>query len=219
MSDVAAPPEGEAPAFGVDDFARAMSATPAQVADLQVFLGLLTEWSARMNLVGPTALPDFWLRHAYDSAQLFHVEQSVLKWADIGAGAGFPGLVLAILLKDREKAQVHLVESRAKRIQFLEAVCLALNLPATLHHARAEDIRSPPGLEVITARACAPLPRLLGYTEHLFEAGARGVFLKGRDAESELTQARQSWKFQSQLLPSQSDPSGWIVKIERLARA
>lgn len=220
MSDAApAPPEAGAPEFGAEAFAQAVGATPAQMADLQRFLILIEDWNSRMNLVGPSALSNFWLRHAYDSAQLLHVEPSALRWADIGAGAGFPGLILAILLKDRANAQVHLIESMAKRVRFLAEVSEALSLPTQIHHGRAEAIRAPKGLEIITARACAPFPRLLGYTEHLFKAGARGVFLKGRDVESELTEARRNWKFQAELLPSQSNSSGHIVRIERLSRA
>jgi 16S rRNA (guanine527-N7)-methyltransferase len=220
MSDAAsAPLDAAAPEFGAEAFAQAVGATPAQMADLQQFQAMLYEWNERMNLVGPTALSNFWLRHAYDSAQLFHVEPSALRWADIGAGAGFPGLILAILLKSSAGAQVHLIESMAKRVRFLAEVSDKLKLPTPIHHARAEDIRAPKGLEIITARACAPLPRLLGYTEHLFRAGARGVFLKGRDVESELTEARLNWKFEAELLPSQSDSSGRIVRIERLSRA
>jgi 16S rRNA (guanine527-N7)-methyltransferase len=208
-----------APPFGADEFAETMRSTPSQMDDLQQFRTLLESWNERMNLVGPTALASFWLRHAYDSAQLLHVEPSALRWADIGAGAGFPGLVLAILLKGVDGAEVHLIESMAKRVRFLSEVCETLNLPATIHHGRAEDTKAPRGLQVVTARACAPFPRLLEYTEHLFRTGAKGVFLKGRDVESELTEARRHWKFQAELLPSQSDPSGRIVRIERLSRA
>ncbi|MGC1304512.1 MAG: 16S rRNA (guanine(527)-N(7))-methyltransferase RsmG [Caulobacteraceae bacterium] len=220
MSDAAPEPlNAEALEFGADAFARQIGATDRQMQDLEQFRVLLEDWNERMNLVGPTAMASFWLRHAYDSAQLLHVEPSALRWADIGAGAGFPGLILAILLKDHEGAQLHLIESMAKRVRFLEAVSETLQLPVQIHHGRAETTPVPAGLEIVTARACAPFPRLLGYTEHLFRAGARGVFLKGRDVESELTEARRHWKFQAELLPSQSDSSGRIVRIERLSRA
>jgi 16S rRNA (guanine527-N7)-methyltransferase len=220
MSDAAPEPrEVEAPDFGAESFARHTGASRVQMEDLERFRVLLGEWNARMNLVGPTAMSSYWLRHAFDSAQLLHVEPSALRWADIGAGAGFPGLILAILLKDRPGARLHLIESMAKRVRFLTEVRDALGLPAEIHHGRAETALAPPGLQIVTARACAPLPRLLGYTEHLFRAGAHGLFLKGRDVESELTEARRNWKFQAELLSSQSDPSGRIVRIERLSRA
>ena len=198
-------------------FIETIGATAPQLADLEIFLRLLTERNAVMNLVGPSTLPNFWVRHALDSAQLFHVEQSADRWADIGAGAGFPGVVLAILLKHRPAAQVHLIESMAKRVRFLHEVCSILSLPAVIHHARAEETAPPPGLQVVTARACAPLTRLLGYAHPFFRAGARGVFLKGRDVESELTEARRHWTFQNRSLPSLSNPDGRIICIEGLA--
>ncbi|WP_158916448.1 16S rRNA (guanine(527)-N(7))-methyltransferase RsmG [Caulobacter sp. S45] len=216
---VSEPLESAAPAFGAEAFAQATEATSGQMADLERFRALLDVQNAHMNLVGPSALAGFWLRHAYDSAQLLHVEPLALRWADVGAGAGFPGIVLAILLKGKEGARVHLIESMGKRVRFLSEVCEALALPADIHHGRAEEISTPTALEVVTARACAPLPRLLGYTEHLFRGGAKGVFLKGQNIESELTEARQNWKFHAELLSSQSDPSGRIVRIERLSRA
>ena len=99
-----------------------LGATKAQVEDLEAFAEYLADWNARINLVGPSAVADFWIRHVLDSAQLLHVEQSAVRWADIGAGAGFPGIVLAILLKGRAGGRVHLVESMAKRVNFLQTV-------------------------------------------------------------------------------------------------
>ncbi len=183
---------------------------------MQSFYDLLETWNQRMNLVGPSALTDFWRRHVLDSAQLFHVEQSALLWADVGAGAGFPGVVLAILAKARPGARVHLIESMGKRVGFLRHVVDTLSLPAEVHHGRAEMEASPPGLEIVTARACAPFPRLFEYTAHFFRAGAKGLFLKGRGVEAELTAARQSWTFRSHLVESCSDPAGRIVRIEGL---
>ena len=215
MSD-AAPAQPDA--FGPDAFASATGASSAEMGDLESFRALLGEWNTRMNLVGPSGLTQFWLRHAYDSAQLLHVEHSVRSWADVGAGAGFPGVVLAILSKRRGDARVHLIEATGKRIRFLETVCNALALPAMVHHGRAEALAPPADIEVVTARACAPLTRLLGYTESFFQAGARGVFLKGREVEAEVSEAQRSWKFRAELLPSHSDPSGRILRIEGLTR-
>ena len=104
-----------------------------------------------MNLVGPSALAAFWLRHAYDSAQLLFLAPEALTWADLGAGAGFPGIVLAIKLKGREGAHVHLVESMAKRCRFLSEVVAALDLPATVHNVRAESLEIK--VDAVTARA------------------------------------------------------------------
>ncbi len=201
--------------FTVESFASRMSPTGEQLDALRGFEALIAEWNVRMNLVGPSALATFWGRHAFDSAQLLHVEQSAVCWADVGAGAGFPGVVLAILLKGRSGALVHLVESMAKRAAFLRTVCVELDLPAEVHNLRAEDLAPPESLQVVTARACAPLPRLLGYTRGFFAAGARGLFLKGRGVEAELTEARRSWTLDVEVLPSLSDSSGVILKIEK----
>ena len=201
---------------GPGDFRAIFGASSVQIADLLAFQEHLSKASRRMNLVGPSASASFWHRHVWDSAQLLHVEQSARIWADIGAGAGFPGLVLAILLKGQDGAQVHLVESMAKRVSFLRDVSRALTLPTIIHHTRAETM-VPPQIDVVTARACAPLPRLLDYTHNFFKAGARGLFLKGCSVQDELTEARQSWTFDVDLIPSRSDPSGRLVRIERVA--
>jgi len=199
-------------------FAESFGATASQVSDLETLRERLAEANRVMNLVGPGTLADYWSRHVLDSAQLFHVEQQAKVWADVGAGAGFPGVVLAILLKDVPGARVHLIESRAKRARFLDAICGALTLPVVIHHARSETTSAPSGLEVVTARACAPLPRLFDFTAHFFAAGARGLFLKGRDVESELTEARRRWTFQARSIPSQSDSAGRLLRIEGLLR-
>lgn len=194
-------------------FAVATGATPAQMADLEAFRALLADWNGRMNLVGPSALTEFWGRHAYDSAQLIDLAPKALTWADLGAGAGFPGIVLAILLKGRPGARVHLMESVAKRCRFLEAVVEALALPAQVHCARAEDLKLT--VDIVTARACAPFTRLLEFARPYMDRGAAGLFLKGRGIEAELHEALASWTFEASLTPSRSDPSGRIVMIRR----
>lgn len=187
------------------------------MADLEIYKALLTEWSSRFNLIGPSVLPNFWRRHVLDSAQLATLAPTALSWTDLGSGAGFPGLVLAILLKHRSGARVNLVESVAKRCRFLEQVIADLSLPAAVHQARAESLSLP--AEVVTARACAPLPRLLGFAAPHLRSGAIGLFLKGRDVESELTEARRQWRFRVEQLPSLSDAGGRILKVEGLQRA
>lgn len=193
-----------------------VGATPRQMADLEAFRALLADWNGRMNLVGPSALADFWRRHALDSAQLLKLAPQALSWADLGAGAGFPGVVLAILLKDRPGAHVELVESQAKRCRFLQAAVEALDLPAAVRHARAEDLSLK--VDVVTARACAPLVRLLGYAWPYLRAGALGLFLKGQDVEVEMQAATKSWKFAADLIPSISHTGGRVLKVEGVSR-
>lgn len=211
-------PDTEARPFDAAAFAAVTNATAGQMTDLERFRGLLEAGTRRMNLVGPSALREFWLRHAFDSAQLRSAAPAARTWADLGAGAGFPGVVLAILLKGTEGAQVHLVESLAKRCGFLAEVVADLGLPAVVHRSRAEELKPTPKVEIVTARACAPLERLLGYAEPFMKAGARGLFLKGRTAEDEVAEAHKRWRFEVALRPSLSDPSGRIVGVERLGR-
>ena len=200
-----------------DAFAAATGATAGQIADLEHFRALLAEWNQQMNLVGPSALEAFWGRHAYDSAQLLALAPDAGTWADLGAGAGFPGLVLAIMLKGKDGAHVQLVESMAKRCRFLQAVVDALRLPATIHNARAESLSL--SVDIVTARACAPTVRLLEFAWPYLSKGATGLFLKGQDVESELAEATRYWDFRAELLPSLSDPSGRILRVKGLRRA
>lgn len=210
----AAPPEISA--MDAEEFARLSGATPAQIADLERFRVLLAEWNEKMNLVGPATLEVFWSRHAWDSAQLLKIAPDALTWADLGAGAGLPGVVLAILGKGRPGFHVHLVESMAKRCRFLTEVVSALDLPATVHNERAENLKL--DVDIVTARACAPLWRLLGYARPYFQRGALALFLKGQDVASELEEATRYWDFEADSLPSLSDPRGQIVRVRRLGR-
>lgn len=198
-------------------FTRAAKATPSQMADLTRFLELLTAWNEQMNLVGPASLPDFWNRHAWDSAQLLRLAPNALTWADLGAGAGFPGLVLAILGKGRPGFHVHLVESMVKRCRFLSEVVTELSLPATVHNVRAENLTL--SVDIVTARACAPLHRLFGYARSYLAMGAQGLFLKGQDVVADMTTAARYWEYEADVVPSLSDPGGRIVRVKRLGRA
>jgi 16S rRNA (guanine527-N7)-methyltransferase len=198
-------------------FLAKAGATPQQLADLERFRQMLAEGNTVMNLVGPDSLPDFWNRHAWDSAQLLTHMPEARTWADLGAGAGLPSVVLAILLKGRDDAHVWMIDSLGKRCRFLQSVVDALELPATVINGRAEEqvIRC----DVVTARAVAAMDRLLGYAQPYFERGAQGLFLKGEKAESELIEARRNWQFEAELFPSQSDPRGRIVKVRSVRRA
>ena len=197
-------------------FRAQTGATDQQIADLTTFLGLLTEANEVMNLVGPDSLPDFWNRHAWDSAQLLAIQPDALTWADLGAGAGFPGVVLAIMLKGRPGAHVWLIDSLGKRCRFLEQVVHTLDLPATVINGRAEAQTIT--VDIVTARAVAAMEKLLGYAQPYFQRGAQGLFLKGERAEAELNEAAKVWHFDAELTESQSDPRGRIVHIRSLRR-
>lgn len=207
----------EPPALDATGYQALTGVSDAQMADLTRFQDLLAEWNAVMNLVGPLTIATYWTRHALDSSQLLALAPDARVWADLGAGAGLPGVVLAILLKGQGGAKIHLVESMAKRCRFLEVAAKTLDLPVEIHNVRAEELKLK--VDVVTARACAPMTRLLGFAEPYLHRGATGLFLKGQDVAAELTEARKAWSFASELLPSQSDPRGRIVQVKRLSRA
>jgi len=211
--DLALAPETILDAAG---FQARVGATDAQIEDLARFQELLAEWNEVMNLVGPLTIATYWTRHALDSAQLIPLAPEAVTWADLGAGAGLPGVILAILLKGRAGAKVHLVESMTKRCRFLEVVAKDLDLPVQIHNARAEDLKLK--VDIVTARACAPMTKLLGFAEPYLRSGAVGLFLKGQDVEAELSEARKVWTFDADLRTSQSDPRGRIVQVKRLSR-
>ena len=131
----------EPPVLDAAGYLALTGVSDAQIADLARFQELLAEWNEVMNLVGPLTIATYWTRHALDSSQLLDLAPEASTWADLGAGAGLPGVVLAILLKGRAGAKVHLVESMTKRCRFLEVVAKNLDLPVEIHNARAEDLK------------------------------------------------------------------------------
>ena len=206
MSDAAARPDAEV--FAGLDIGRR--------ADVERYRAMLEAGNRRLNLVGASTLADFATRHFLDSAQLLVLAPTARVWADLGAGAGLPGIVLAILLKGEAGAKVHLVESMTKRCRFLAEVTADLALPTEIHNARAESLRL--RVEVVTARACAPLTRLLGFARPYLQLGAKGLFLKGAEVDSEIDEARKSWRFVVHVHPSVSDPRGRILEVSELQR-
>ena len=198
------------------EFQALTGATDEQIADLKRFIDRLAEANAVMNLIGPDTLPDVWSRHIRDSAQLLELAPEAKTWADLGAGAGFPGVVLAVLLKGRPGAHVWLIDSLGKRCRFLQEIVSELALPATVINGRAEEqtLR----VDVVTARAVAPMEKLLGYAQPYLQRGAQGLFLKGEKAEAELIEARKVWHFENDLSVSRSDPRGRIVSVRSLRR-
>nr|WP_031235442.1 16S rRNA (guanine(527)-N(7))-methyltransferase RsmG [Asticcacaulis sp. AC402] len=185
--------------------------------DLAAFGRLVEDKNAVMNLVGPATVPYYWSRHVLDSAQLLNHRQDARTWADLGAGAGFPGVVLAILLKHMVEApKVYLIDSLAKRCRFLQQAVAELALPAVVVNDRAENLDLK--VEVVTARACAPMTKLLGFAERFMHNGADAWFLKGENVGEELREAGKAWRFQVEETESLSDPRGRVVHIQRLQR-
>ena len=163
-------------------------------------------------------MPALWTRHIADSLQLLALlPEAARTLVDLGSGAGFPGLVLAIALADRPGASVHLIESHQRKAAFLRAAATETGAPAVIIADRAEAVlgRFAGAVDAVTARALAPLPTLLELTAPLLKTGAVGLFPKGQSVEAELTEAGKSWTLQVDLLPSLTDPGGRILRVRQ----
>ena len=196
--------------FGPEDFARSYNVSRETLARLEIYSILLMKWQRAINLVSKGSLEDSWRRHFSDSAQLsryFSSESSSM--LDIGSGAGFPGLVLAIM----GARNVHLVESDQRKCQFLREVSRETSTNVTVINDRIENVE-PRIFDVVTSRACAPLDVLLGYAKPYLGLNTVCLFPKGRSIEDELTTAQKRWNIRYTLLNSASDSAGRIVRLE-----
>lgn len=187
-----------------------MTGASAETTDrLAAYLALLEKWQRRINLVGPGSMQDPWRRHILDSAQLLPLlpadSPSV---ADLGTGAGFPGVVVAIM----GGARVHLVESNARKCAFLSEVLRITETRATIHQKRIEELASL-AVDVVTARGCANLLTLLDYAKPILAPSGFCLFLKGQSFEAELTESRKRWRMRTQRITSRSYPAGVVLKL------
>jgi len=203
------------------DRARALDLVPVSretAQRLDRFVDLLIGRNRTTNLIAASTIPNLWTRHVADSLQLLSLAEGRV-WADLGSGGGFPGLVIACALAECPSHVVHLVESREKKAAFLTDAARAVGLHVIVHTGRIEDVadRLPP-IDIVTARAVAPLPKLLGYVYPLVRKGAKALLMKGQDVESELTQASRYWKIASELVPSKTDSAGRIMIVSGLER-
>jgi len=180
---------------------------------------MFRNWAGRINLAAPSTLDNIWVRHILDSAQLAPLAPSALRWLDLGSGGGFPGLVLAFLLKERPEGHIHLVESNRKKAGFLQAVIGEFLLPARVHARRiGEEIQGLGQPEIVTARALAPLPLLLEIAFPWLSAGARGLLHKGRDYGREIQESSALWQYDLVEHRSKVDADGVILEIADLER-
>ena len=203
--------------YGPLDFEQEVGVPRETVSRLSTYAELLCSWNERINLVADSTLQDLWRRHMLDSAQLAPLlPGSARTIIDIGSGAGFPGLVLAIMLSGRPGLTVHLIESVRKKCNFLEEVAKATNAPVIVHWDRAETLTRMKA-DVVTARAVAPLDKLLGMAFPFFRGGTTGLFLKGKSLADELTLASKSWTLDTTPIPSRSDPSGVVLRVTGLS--
>ncbi len=206
------------------DRARALALVPLSPqteARLAVYVDLIGRWRKLTNLISEASFAEVWTRHIADSAQLLALAPHARRWIDLGSGAGFPGMVIAIQLADLADARVHCIESDRRKCAFLRQVARATGAPAEIHAARIESI-DPEALapvDAVTARALAPLPRLVEFAKVWLAQGAVGVLPRGRSAEAQLEALPAAPDLAIDLVASKLDPEAAIVRVRSASKA
>jgi len=195
-------------------FATLTGVSRETLARLEAYADLLRRWSGTINLVGRDTLDDLWRRHFLDSAQLLeYVPPGAASLVDLGSGAGFPGLVLAVL----GVPGVELIEADSRKVSFLREAARVTDTRIAIHARRSEAVPAHP-VDLVTARACAPLDRLLPLAERFIGSDTRCLFLKGARVEEELTALREAWTMAASCHRSRTDPRGVVLILDRVAR-
>ena len=186
---------------------------------LEILCALVAKWTPTINLIAKSTVGDIWSRHILDSAQIWRFRpETPRRWADLGSGGGFPGLVIAAFAaQDAPDMVMSLVESDTRKTVFLQTAAREMGLPTQVLRSRIESVDLPPQ-DVISARALASLDKLLGLADRLRAPGAVCFFPKGAGAESELTEARTSWHIEARRRPSLADSAGCILEIPEFSR-
>jgi 16S rRNA (guanine527-N7)-methyltransferase len=189
-------------------------------ARLKIIDDQLKRWQPQINLVAPSTLPTAWERHIEDSLQLANLEPSAQSWVDLGSGGGFPGLVVAAVRMEDPAFRMVLVESNGKKCAFLRETARLARLPVEVRNGRIEDVVPTLGqkVDVVSARALAPLVKLLGLAESLLSAGAIGIFPKGQDVDDEMLAASISWNLIADLIHSRTEVGAAIVRVRSASR-
>ena len=199
-----------------EDFAAATGVSRETLDRLTIYADLLAKWNRRINLVSRASLSDIWRRHLLDSAQLFKLAPSAATddtglWLDLGSGAGFPALIMAIM----GAPAVHAVESDSRKCVFLREAARATGAALTVHNCRIE-VLPPMAAAVISARALAPLPRLLELAAPHLIPDTTLLFPKGQDVADELTEASKCWNMRAEQVPSITDVSGIVLRLKEV---
>jgi 16S rRNA (guanine527-N7)-methyltransferase len=184
---------------------------------LATFVDLLDRWRRKTNLISHATFPSVWTRHIADSAQLIALAPEAQRWVDMGAGAGFPGLVIAIQLADVPGALVHCIESDQRKCAFLREAARATGAAAAIHPERVEaiELESLGAVDAVTARAFAPLPLTLKLARPWIERGATAVFPRGESARDQLAALPEASAYAIEALPSVVNPKAAILRIRR----
>ena len=198
--------------YGPDEFSKDIPVSRETLARLREFVHLLLRWQKSLNLVGSSTVVDIWRRHILDSAQIYQYLKTPGCLVDLGSGAGFPGIVLAIM----GYPAVKLIESNGKKCAFLRNVSQALDIDAEVIQCRIEDHKPTKRAAYITSRALAPLEKLLIYSEPLISRHGKCIFMKGKNVVPELTRAKKIWNMEVQKHISMSNSRGVVLEISEL---
>jgi 16S rRNA (guanine527-N7)-methyltransferase len=188
------------------------------IRKLEKYLEILLKWNPKINLVSKHTIDHAWKRHFVDSAQLLQHAPNFQKWVDIGSGAGFPGMVIAILAAELyPESEIHLIESDQRKCAFLRNVSRETSVRPIIHNCRIEDFEGT-GFDIVSARALASVDLLLHLSEKLLSRQGKCLFLKGRQCDTELTEAQKTWRFECDKIPGSTEDDGIIVRIGGLTR-
>jgi 16S rRNA (guanine527-N7)-methyltransferase len=198
-----------------DEFAACEHVSRETLNRLEYFVSELIRWQSKINLVSPKSLDDVWRRHIQDSGQLYPLIAPGSTILDLGSGAGFPGLILAIM--SGGGLDVHLVESDQRKAAFMREVARGIGIKITLHVVRIEKL-TPFPVDFVTSRALSSLDQLLDFAAPFMKEGGQCLFLKGKSWQEELTSAEKNWRMRAERIPSRTDPEGAILKISEVHR-
>lgn len=205
---------------GPEAFAQAIPVSRETLERLKTYEVLLKRWQKTINLVAPSTIDHIWHRHFADSAQLWAARPADAgHWLDIGSGAGFPGLVLAILGAETGQTRHTLIESDSRKAAFLRETAREAGVAVDILCARIETPATSAKVgkvNCVSARALAPLPRLLELAAPYFGSVTVGLFSKGREVTAEIEESTRSWSFDFELMPSLTDPKGSILLLTAL---
>ncbi|MDR1693720.1 MAG: 16S rRNA (guanine(527)-N(7))-methyltransferase RsmG [Lactobacillaceae bacterium] len=190
------------------------------ISELRAYEASLKEWQSKLNLVSRASLEDAWNRHFLDSMQLYKLIPDDAKVIyDFGSGAGFPGMVLAIMLKNRTPyLNINLIESIGKKTVYLNEVKKITRTNVNIINDRVENIK-PQTADVITSRAMASLDKLLGYVERFCGKKTKCIFPKGRSYQNEVEEAKKLWKFNLEVLENEQSDEGVILVVTNISKA
>lgn len=201
------------------EFAARVDVSRETLARLEIYAELLRKWNPAINLVSRATIDELWTRHILDSVQLFDVvPEGAKSWADLGTGGGFPGVVIAIMAAEQPDLSVTCIESDTRKATFLRTVLRETGVRGTILASRIEAV-DPLGGDVVSARALAPLSKLLGYATHHLKPGGVALFAKGAEHEKEIEEALESWSFRVDKIASRTNPESVILRVREIERA